>query len=280
MVYKKFESMAKFCDRFNGEIIQEYGRVDHGLSIHPQDKRDCIVDDPQFEDPKERKDRLLTVVTEFLIQVKRIKVDDSTKWYRVEQMALKEPEHLVKKNITFEEIVPGFEYWTREGKITRMIIQKPVEEEHFDDLHRWTAVLFYDEFHTNWKITDVESLLDDDRYIVAWYALWRKWPIQYKVWEWAGRFKEVRNPFKAPNYSDHFKKHFMKEIEEGRVKLIPKERFWKWQRHQLCTWDDFNWFYRDPSEIVSKDYQKIGDYDSDVLGKHYKEWLKVRNMED
>ena len=27
------------------------------------------------------------------------------------------------------------------------------------------------------------------RYLVAWYALWRKWPLQYEAWEWAGRYK-------------------------------------------------------------------------------------------
>lgn len=219
-------------------------------------------------------------MTEFLIQVKRIKANDLTGWDEVESMVLNEPEHLVKKNITFDEVAPGLEYWNKEGRITRMIIQKPAMKEHFDDLSQWEAVIFYDEFYTTWKITDVESLLDEDRYLVAWYALWRKWPIQYRVWEWAGRFKEVRNPFKAPNYSDHYKKYHQKEIEAGRTKLIPKEKFWKWQRFQLCVWDDFNLFHENPSEVVSKDYMKVGDYDPTVLGQLYKEWLKVRDINE
>ena len=41
-----------------------------------------------------------------------------------------EPEHLVKKNIKFEDILPDFEYWTRDGKVARMIILKPTLDEH------------------------------------------------------------------------------------------------------------------------------------------------------
>ena len=93
------------------------------------------------------------------------------------------PEHLVKKNLTFSKILPGFEYWTREGKLNKIIIQKPDIPEHFEDLHCWTAFIAYDGFHNNWKICDVVSLLDDDRYLVAWYALWRKWPLHYEAWE-------------------------------------------------------------------------------------------------
>ena len=52
-----------------------------------------------------------------------------------------EPEHMVKKNLTFSKILPEFEYWTREGKINKIIIQKPDIPEHFEDLHHWTAFI-------------------------------------------------------------------------------------------------------------------------------------------
>ena len=268
--------MYEFYGRFGGKIYQKYGNHDEGISIDPRDYRACIVDNPDLEPSDEmRKYRILDVVTNFQLQV-----NDLMKWEDVMEMVKREPEHLVKKNITFDDIVPGFEYWTREGRVTRMIIQKPTNEEHFDVLHRWTAIIFYDEFHKNWKTCDVESLLDDDRYLVAWYALWRKWPIQYKVWEWAGRFKEVRDAFKPPNYSDHFKSLYMKELRSGKIEKIPKEEHWMWARHHLCEWDDFNWFYRDPSKIVAKDYQKLGEYDTAELGRLYKDWLKVRALQD
>lgn len=273
--------MYEFYGRFSGQIYQDYGNHDNDISIDPEDYRACILDDPDIEgDDEMRKERILNVVTNFQLQVNRIKANDLMKWRDVMELVRREPEHLVKKNITFDEIVPGFEYWTREGRVTRMIIQKPANPEHFEVLHRWTAVIFFDEFHKQWKTCDVESLLDDDRYLVAWYALWRKWPIQYKVWEWAGRYKEVRNALKAPNYSVHFRELYMKEIRLGKMEKIPQEEFWSWQRHHLCPWDDFNLFYRDPSEIVSKDYLKLADYDIAVLGKLYKEWQKVRDLED
>ena len=43
-------------------------------------------------------------------------------WGKVMEMVIDEPEHLVKKNLTFSKILPGFEYWTREGKISKIYI--------------------------------------------------------------------------------------------------------------------------------------------------------------
>ena len=83
-------------------------------------------------------------------------------YFQPEKMVIDEPEHLVKKNLTFSKILPEFEYWTREGKISKIIIHKPDNPEHFGDLHRWMAFIAYDGFHDNWKMCDVVSLLDDD----------------------------------------------------------------------------------------------------------------------
>ena len=45
--------------------------------------------------------------------------------------------------------------------------------------------------------------------------------MQYEAWEWAGRYKEVRNALKGPNYCDYFKNLYEGEIKQG--KLVLKE---------------------------------------------------------
>ena len=85
------------------------------------------------------------------------KIENCSTKFKVMEMVIDEPEHLVKKNLTFSKILPGFEYWTREGKISKIIIHKPDNPEHFGDLHRWIVFIAYDGFHDNWKMCDVVS---------------------------------------------------------------------------------------------------------------------------
>ena len=193
--------MVKFYGRFGGKITQDYGNSDSVyFPVDPHDYHGCIVDFDTKSDWKRRQHRILDVIATFLIQVGRIKADDSFHGVKLWKWLLMNQSIWSKKNLTLSKILPGFEYWTREGKINKIIIQKPDIPEHFDDLHRWTVFIVYDGFHNNWKTCDVVSLLDDDRYLVALYALWRKWPLQYGAWEWAGRYKEVRDALKGPNY--------------------------------------------------------------------------------
>ena len=39
----------------------------------------------------------------------------------VKDVISKEMEHNVMKNITFDMILPGFDYWSREGKLSRIV---------------------------------------------------------------------------------------------------------------------------------------------------------------
>ena len=61
-----------------------------------------------------------------------------------------------------------------------------------------------------------------DRYIIAWYALWRKRPLQYKVWEWTGRFKDVKDALIPPDSSDYFKKKHKEEEKKPTYKKIKR----------------------------------------------------------
>ena len=68
----------------------------------------------------------------------------------------------------------------------------------------------------------------EDRFIVAWYANWRKWPLVYKEWSWAARKCEVQNPLKAPNSSSYFEEKYLESISKGETKVIPESEFKAW----------------------------------------------------
>ena len=232
----------KFYGRFDEPIYQDYGHHDGNLVINPRDWRATILDFGENEDPDVRKKRIENVVTRFLVDVGRIKANDLLTWQDVIDLVKQEPEHLVKKNIKFEDILPDFEYWTRDGKVARMIILKPAFDEHFDNIYRWEVHMAYDGFVDNWRVGSVFEFLDDDRYLIAWYALWRKWPMQYKAWEWAGKFQEVRNASKGPNYCKHFKDLYMEEINSGKLILKQSDWKWSWQGYHRCMWDKFGMY--------------------------------------
>ena len=116
-----------------------------------------------------RRKRIENVVTRFLIDVGRIKANDLLTWQDVVDLVKQEPEHLDKKNIKFEDILPEFEYWTRDGKVARMIILKPTLDEHFDNIYHWEVHMAYDRFVDNWRVGSVFEFLDNDIYLIAWY---------------------------------------------------------------------------------------------------------------
>ena len=77
------------------------------------------------------------------------------------------------------------EIWTRFGRLTKMAILKPKEIEDFNNLKKWKLVMLYPEHQKEVIEFDVADAIGQFDHIMAWYALWRKWPIQYPVWEWA-----------------------------------------------------------------------------------------------
>ena len=98
--------MVKFYGRFGGKITQEYGNSDSiYFPVDSRDYRGCIIDFDE-SDWKRRQRRILDVIATFLVQAGRIKADDSLPWGKVMEMVIDEPEHLVKKNLTFSKILP------------------------------------------------------------------------------------------------------------------------------------------------------------------------------
>ena len=91
--------MVKFYGRFGRRITQEYGNSDSiYFPVNPRDYRGVIVDFDDRGDWKKKQYRILDFIATFLIQVGRIKADDSLPWGKVMEMVIDEPEDLVKKN--------------------------------------------------------------------------------------------------------------------------------------------------------------------------------------
>ena len=260
---------------YDGPIIQKYGNFDHGIEISPWDRRSMIIDCAEQEEPEARRERIWRTVATFLIRVGRLKVNDELNWTQVKDVISKEMEHNVMKNITFDMILPGFDYWSREGKLSRMVIKKPRYASNFDNLDYWRVTLFYDGYEDNEHTTTVLFAMMTDRYIIAWYALWRKWPLQYKVWEWAGRFKEVRDALTPPNSSDYFKNKHKEEEKKPTYKKIKRVPWYPWwEKVHECSWDRPACYSLDPSLEVSGCYPDFADYRNEKFYKEVEEdWL-------
>ena len=59
----------------------------------------------------------------------------------------------------FLDNVSVFEHWTREGKVARMIIHKPSNIEHFENLNHWEVHMAYDA--SFWVRTGPRLMLDN-----------------------------------------------------------------------------------------------------------------------
>ena len=89
--------------------------------------------------------------------------------------------------------------------------------------------------------------------------------MQYKAWEWAGKFQEVRNASKGPNYCKHFKDLYMEEINSGKLILDQSDWKWSWQGYHHCMWDKFGMYNIDPSKLVASMYGDPKDEDPEEL---------------
>ena len=164
------------------------------------------------------------------------------------------------------------------------MIKKPDTVEEFGNLENWVVVIAYDDFHENWLTTSVVEMMEEDRFLMAWYALWRKWPLFYPVWEWAARFKEVRDPLMMPNYCKYFKTKYEAAILSGDCNLIPKENFYTWVGHHMCAWDHPRRYHYDPAVPISRQYPEpksdkdMTDEEKEYWNKLFSEWKETQNL--
>ena len=101
--------------------------------------------------------------------------------------------------VDLDMVSPRVVYWTSLGRVTRLKIVEPNLIEDFDDLSKWKMIIFRD-YHRNYpEITDVSSFIrDNGDWLVNWYANWRKWSYQHRVWHYAADMRMVDLPPVVP----------------------------------------------------------------------------------
>ena len=77
-------------------------------------------------------------------------------------------------------------------------------------------------------VSNALQAMVEDRFILAWYANWRKWPLVYKEWSWAARKCEVQNLMKVPNSLAYFEGKYKESIMKGEREVIPESEFKAW----------------------------------------------------
>ena len=154
---------------------------------------------------------------------------DTQTWSdRMEELIYSEKVGEIRSKVDFGLLSPTLEYWTRDGKVTRMSIHRPEKLTDYNNLNHWKVFLFFDEHSEEPLIKDVGSLMYEERYLIAWYALWRKWPMEYKVWKWAAGKKEVVNPLVPPNSSFWYKSKFEEWEANVGFRRIPRDEWLFW----------------------------------------------------
>ena len=183
------------------------------------------------KDWEKRASATIYFLSSFVDTVKLTTPWDKTKqtWNdRMNQILHSEKAEEVSSKVEFDAMYPKLEYWCRDGKVTRMIIHKPIRAEHLDDLNYWMVYLFCDGHNKEQVVKGVNSLMYAERYLLAWYALWRKWQIAYKVWKWAAGRNEVIDPFKPPNSSDWYMLKNQEWEDNSGFVCIPPTNWLSW----------------------------------------------------
>ena len=118
---------------FPGVITQGRNRVNPLV-----DNGDEWVGLSAQEDWEKRASTTVSFLSSFADRVNLSTPWDKTKqtWNdRMNQILHSEKVEEVSSKVEFDSIYPKLEYWCRDGKVTRMIIHKPVRTEHLDNLN-------------------------------------------------------------------------------------------------------------------------------------------------
>jgi hypothetical protein len=112
--------------------------------------------------------------------------------------------------------------WTRYGKLDKICIMKPEKEEDFRDLSKWIVAMLFMRQQNNVIEYDVCEAYRQFDHIIAWYAMWRKWPIQYTVWEWAASLmKKLDTEAKFLDYGHNGVYQRWWQWAEERIEWLP-----------------------------------------------------------
>ena len=228
---------------FTGEIKQETGRGREDMVMFPpEDKGRTIIDYDIYgrETEEEKKLRIWKAQTTFLIDVERLEEEEGDTLETLVDKVKAEHETEIPVRVEFDKIMSNWDYWNAAGRVTKMMIAKPRFRDDAVDLSNWTVTIYCDEYCIRAeRKTVLEALDHGDRYLIAWYAMWRRWPLQYKNWEWAARFKEVTHACRPPNSSYYYKEKWLTARDLGMVNIQPSFYKENWDVTQdKCPWEE------------------------------------------
>ena len=149
---------------------------------------ESVDDYPKDEDQLDVEFDIWKMQLDFLRKFGRIKFDlEEDDLPDILEKIYKEDEQLIDVRIDLTDKVKWNlpDIWTRYGKLDKFCILKPKKIEDFGDLKKWDMYMVFSGQQDNIIEYDVAEGFGQFNHIMAWYALWRKWPTQYTVWEWA-----------------------------------------------------------------------------------------------
>ena len=127
-----------------------------------------------------------------------------------------EDERTIQVRVWVQEVVQGegFELWTMYGRLSSMCIIKPSLWNQFGDLTQWKLCMIFEDHQAEVVSISVAQALGSFDAIMAWYALWRKWPMYYSAWDWATYIPGIGYPDKETSIpfisnSVEYKIHWM-----------------------------------------------------------------------
>lgn len=197
------------------------------------------------EDLLSRNFRIWKHVLEFLEVNKRIKFDLSREsLIQVLNRVEKEDERNIQVRLTMAEFWGETEVWTTWGKLTKMAVMKPKKMEDCYDLRKWKLLMIYKEHQKGVIELSVSSALGELDHILAWYALWRRWPLHYSCWEWACNIplRDVVEPTRMAEigYSTTYKRYwsYVEEVQGSGYPMVDNDI--DWSGEHICVWEHRN----------------------------------------
>ena len=100
----------------------------------------------------------------------------------------------------------------------------------------WIVHMIFEEHQEEVKSYTVTEGIGYYDHIIAWYALWRKWPIQYEGWEWAAwLYNDVEDKSLIPEigFSSVYKEwwEYVQTEKPDMYPLRDNMVYWDWDIH-------------------------------------------------
>ena len=155
-----------------------------------------------------------------------------------------EDERTIQVRVRLQEVVQGegFELWTMYGRLTSMCIIKPRLWNQFGDLTQWKLCMIFEDHQAEVVSISVAQALGSFDAIMAWYALWRKWPMYYPAWDWATFIPGIGYPDKETSIpfisnSDEYKIRWMEVQKQQGGRYPLQENNVVWTDEHLCPYE-------------------------------------------